>query len=356
MEGVAEYLKSLKSGPSLQKLLNYKLIPVTRIKANYDGMLLFNSIIDYVKNLKDISKIVRTKSGGISVKGVVIYPAYDIQTLSSGVELTLLLSEGTYRIIFTNIDLNGEVIKMYGYQAFGIFKGLCGRFNIDLDSYAVENGKEYKEMIEKPYICLTNDCIAGYTYDSVHHIDIHSAWPSNLCNEYPEFYPVFNYLYENRKRKPEYKSVMNETIGYFQSIKMCNARWSYLSMSAINGCNRQIEELSNRLILSGRKILCYNTDGIWYQGDIFHDKGEGDKLGQWHNDHINCYWRCRSAGAYEYMDEEGKITIVLRGSCNLDKYKPRDSWDWDDLFLPDTRIDVFYYDKEMEKIVYEKET
>lgn len=355
MSEATDFLDSIKCGIPLQKSLNYKKIPVTRIKANYEGMLLFNSLIEYAKSQEDVEKIIRTPSGGISVQGIVKYPSYDITPASAGVELVLLLETGTYRIIFTNIDKKGDTITMYGNEAFNKFKNICEKFDIDIESYAIENGIEYKEKIEKPYIALTEDCIAGMTYDNVHHIDIHSAWPSNLCKAYPEFYPVFNYLYENRKEVPEYKAVMNESIGFMQSLKMCKAKWAYLSMEAINGCNRQIEDLTRRLKLGKRKILCYNTDGIWYQGKIFHDKDEGPNMGQWHNDYVNCYFRARSAGAYEFMDEDCNINIRLRGNCELDKYKNREDWEWDDLFQPQALVQTFFYDKDKECIVYEKE-
>ena len=85
---------------------------------------------------------------------------------------------------------------------------------------------------------------------------------------------------------------------------------------------------------NGRHLILTNVDGIWYTGDIYHGDGEGDKLGQWSNDHMNCTCRAKSAGAYEYI-ENGEYHAVVRGSTNLDKIKPRDQWVWGDIYNED---------------------
>jgi hypothetical protein len=92
-----------------------------------------------------------------------------------------------------------------------------------------------------------------------------------------------------------------------------------------------MRELAEKMKKSGRRILAYNTDGIWYVGDVYHDEGEGKGLGQWENDHINCKIRFKSAGSYEYI-ENGKYTPVQRGLTKLDSIKPRDEWQWGDIF------------------------
>ena len=44
--------------------------------------------------------------------------------------------------------------------------------------------------------------------------------------------------------------------------------------------NRRIRGLTEALRENGNTILAYNTDGIWYVGDIYHGPGEGDQAGQ----------------------------------------------------------------------------
>ena len=85
----------------------------------------------------------------------------------------------------------------------------------------------------------------------------------------------------------------------------------------------------------------WNTDGIWYQGDVYHDEGEGKQLGQWKNDYIDCMWRAASKGKYEFADSEGNYHPVVRGRTRLDKVKERDDWEWGDIY--DVRAQVIEY-------------
>ena len=120
------------------------------------------------------------------------------------------------------------------------------------------------------------------------------------------------------------------TIGYMQS-KYCHYSLSKLSRDAIKVNNNKIRKLSEDLIKSGRTILLYNTDGIWYTGDIYHGENEGPDLGQWRNDHTDCILRIKSAGAYEFIEDKVYHPVV-RGYTNLDKLKDRSQWEWGDIF------------------------
>ena len=62
------------------------------------------------------------------------------------------------------------------------------------------------------------------------------------------------------------------------------------------------DEMNARLIANGDKILGHNTDGIWYQGPVYHGEGEGNDLGQWRNDYVDCRFRAKSSGAYEFIE------------------------------------------------------
>ena len=90
-------------------------------------------------------------------------------------------------------------------------------------------------------------------------------------------------------------------------------------------------ELSERLEESGRIPLLYNTDGIWYYGEVYHGEGEGKDLNQWSNDHVNCVFRMRSTCAYEYI-ENNVYKPVVKGVMPLDKKLPRDKWKWGDIY------------------------
>lgn len=328
---------------------NKKLIPVNGFELNDEGAHKFNEILEFILN-KKLNPIIRTPSNGISYKTKA--PAFDYQHTNSCVEITYLGLEGLYRFQFrsqgqSDTDDNNEE-KIYGRQAFTEFKKLCKAAGIDLNDYAIENGVEVKKTIEKPLIQLERKVFENVVFGegNVHHIDFHNSYPAGLCNTHPEFRPIVEKLYEERKTDPSKKklnkAILNLTIGFMQSVHSgVNARWAHLSKDAIADNNNRIKELAARLKASGRMIISYNTDGIWYLGDIYHGNGEGSGLGQWENDHINCIFRAKSAGSYEFI-EDGVYYPVVRGATLLDKIKPRTEWEWGDI-----------YKKEAEELKYE---
>lgn len=166
---------------------------------------------------------------------------------------------------------------MKGWKAFKIFVKLCKKQGIDIDEYAIDNGEEIKKEIESPLIQMN---VIDETLENVHHIDFHNSYPAGLCNTHPEFRKVIEPLYNNRKTHPENKDILNCVIGYMQSISRCKARWAHLSRDAIKDNNIRIYALTLNLLGNGNKIIGYNTDGIWYQGKVYHNKEEGPNLGQ----------------------------------------------------------------------------
>ena len=110
------------------------------------------------------------------------------------------------------------------------------------------------------------------------------------------------------------------------------AEWAHLAKDAIEDNNIRVATLAKKLQVAGREVLGFNTDGIWYRGEIYHGKGEGDNLGEWSNDHKNCILRSKSNGAYEFI-EDGVYNVVLRGQSTRDLVEPdRDKWTWGDIY------------------------
>lgn len=320
---------------------NFIKIPVSNFPMTEEGAHEFNVVLDYVLS-KKLNAIKRTPSNGISYK--TRFPAYDMRANRVCVEITLIEESGMYRFQFrsngTEIE-DGETKKMYGRQAFAIFKKKCAENGIDLESYAIDNGEEVKKEIEKPYIKFGSPFVQDRIYENAHHIDFHNSYPAGLCNTHPEFRAVIEPLYKGRKEHPEYKQVLNLTVGFMQSIPCTKARWAHLSKDAIADNNRRIEELTKRLRESGHIILSYNTDGIWYIGDIYHGEGEGSNLGDWENDHVNCRFRAKSPGSYEFI-EDGTYYPVVRGQTKLDIEKPRSQWVWGDIYNKSQTIKFEY--------------
>ena len=87
--------------------------------------------------------------------------------------------------------------------------------------------------------------------------------------------------------------------------------------------------------------ILYNTDGVWYyspNGKPYHGEGEGKGIGCWENDHLDCKWRAKSKGCYEFI-EEGKYSPVVRGLTKYDKIKPdRTTWEWGDIFKKEAEV------------------
>lgn len=323
--------------------LNYLLIPVNVIAMSEDGAKEFNAIYDWCK-ANILNKIKRTKSGGIESGYKLLVPSFDIRTTKTCVELTLITTR-CYRFQFRSpLDApeKQEAQGIAGHQAFKAFVKILKKYDIDLEEYAVEDGASVKATIEKPHVCLANDFIADKTFMRVHHIDFHSSYPAGLANTHPEFRECLLDLYEKRKEDPTIKAIFNYSIGFMQSISGCNAKYAILSRDAIKDNNRRVEWLANKLTEAGRFILAYNTDGIWYRGDIYHGELEGDGLGEWSNDHVNCMWRAKSAGAYEFV-ENNEYFPVVRGKTKLDRIKPRVMWEWGDIYHKDAVVLKYCY-------------
>ena len=307
----------------------------------------FNEIYLTLKN-SDMHKITRTKSGGIA-KGHHYhnYYAWDISKSTTGLRITAIIDGCTY--CFKIGAFTAKDSSLPSWKAWNMFNDKCNELNINLEDYAIseEEGWKWKEKIPKPYIQTFYD---DQTLDNCHHIDFHNSYPSGLVNTHPEFYDVVNYFYTNRKTNPEYKDVLNITVGKMQSKS--NPKWAHLSYDAITDNNNRIKELTAILTITGRKIVGFNTDGIWYQGDIYHGPGEGKNLGEWENDHINCIFRSKSKGAYQFI-EDNKVHTVLRGYTHLDRVVKRDDWKWGDIYNTDANILNWKFDKDKGVIVYE---
>lgn len=324
----------------------------------------FNEILDVLDkeySSGNINKIVRTSSGGVSITiNNFKPPMFDVIETSSprgvttGIEITYI-SDRCCRIQFRRNYLKEKDSGISGRKAYTTAIGIIkDKFGVDIEKYAINNvneAYEVKKTIPAERIEVSSKLYLNKEWDNMHHIDLNSAFISGMVNEYPDLYEPFKYMYDRRKSKDKdgnvYKAVMVETWGYFQS-KYVNYKYSNLSKAGIEYCNNQLEILTKRLYDSGRIPVLYNTDGIWYRGDIYHGDGEGTDLCQWKNDHTNCRMRIKSKGAYEFEEldtatGELKYTPVVRGSTRLDKIKNRKDWVWGDIYNPEAEVINFTF-------------
>lgn len=338
---------------------NYLQIPVTTFDMNEGGVTDFNMLVDYLNReyCVGFNKIVRTSSGGISVeRSNFRLPMWDTRTLNSCVELTVLGGDGFFRAqLRTKSKKDNKFLS--GRLCFIALKSMLRENGIILENYAISNGKEVKDTIPKPKICLYRQTFKDKIFDNVHHIDLNSSYFSGIADAFPEFRPTIEHIYSLRKKNSKYKEILNRTQGFMQS-KMVGFKYAHISKAGIVSNCERIDRLSDALISQGFIILMYNTDGIWYthpDGKMYHDDNEGTALGQWKHDHVNCKFQAKSDGAYHFI-ENGKCYTKLRGTTLLDKTKPRDEWTWEDLYSKDQQvIKVSYNDEEGAKIRYEEE-
>lgn len=336
------------------KQTNYVKIPLTRKLINNENIEWFNAVYQTILHAPEPwSKISRTKSGGISIRHINNFQ-YDLLALNhASFELTILGPFGNFRILMgKEIDQKCDVT---GRQAYLIFHDICTEMGIDLDNYAVDNGKDIKATMEKPMIALKKDSYRGVQFTGAHHLDLNNSYMSGIAEAFPDLRPAIEEVQRRRQEAKaagdkntadKMKAILTHTYGFCQSqwcvVNGHGYAHANLSKAALDFNNNYIRDLAHKLESTGRRVIAYNTDGIWYVGDIYHDDREGTELGQWKNDHTNCKLRFRSSGAYEFM-EDGKVTVVLRGVCELDKYQDRKDWQWGDLMGENARPLTFKF-------------
>ena len=314
---------------------NKFLIPAHNLGNHEIAAEQFNQCYQQILNEK-WNLIKRTPSKSISIaKANFNPPMYDVIARDTGIELTVIGYGKMLRIQFRQIEQDG----IYGRIALKEFKKVLKKFKIDLDKYTISNGLEIKKEIPKYIIAADRDFI-GYELENCHHLDFHSSFPAGLANTHPEFRPALEYIYKKRKESPMMKAVLNASIGMFHSIKETKACWAHLAKDAIQNSNDRITAITQTLLDNDRTPILWNTDGVWYKGEIYHGEGEGSGLGQWENDHVNCKLRIKSRGAYEFIEND-KYYPVIRGLTKLDKVKPRAEWEWGDIFRKDAETIIW---------------
>ena len=295
----------------------------------------FNHIVDLCSEA-GLEDLLLTPAGHISKKND------DVEAFAVGPSggnrfvIILRTAEGNVRIWLTpNTQEFGKKKPMTGHRGYQLLAKEFAKDNVLLPNYAEPNGEKIKETIEMPMIDV-DESIIGFTIQGANHLDFHSAYPGALAECYPEMRPTIERIFKQRKNNPELKIALDAGIGFFQS-KYCRVMdcgpysLARLAQKALNRNKEKMIELTERMEKLGYQILAHNTDGIWYTGGVYHGRGEGPNVGEWENDHINTTIRFKSRGAYEYI-ENGVYHPVVRGRTRLDDKKPRDTWEWGDIF------------------------
>lgn len=309
-------------------------IPINNIGLNDDGVVEFNEIYNYCIDLENsglLSRMKPTPSCGISfdsVRGA----CWMITVKKAFIEIIIRNFDAKFYRFIVGYGKEKKAAGISGRRAFQIYCNELKKDGVDIESMAIENGYEVKKTIPSPRI----ECVAtlGRTYLECHHIDINSAFNAGMMTAFPALTTTVKRLYHLRKKHPYYKDVLNMTQGFMQS-ELVGYKYSHISKSGYVWTNEKINEISLQLQSSGRRIIGYNTDGIWYQGKIFHNEEEGTDIGQWKHDHVGCKLRYKSKGSYEYVDSDGVYHPVFRGVSKYENIKPRELWEWGDIFNAD---------------------
>ena len=352
----------IETSHDFPKGINYLKMPANPMKPDDDSMDKWNQVIGWLRDhgYKN-DRLIFTKSKALSKSQP--RTGYVVRDRRSYFEIVAVTIGGAFRVTFTaNFDIVNEG-GLTGRESFQLMKREFKKDGIDLVDYATDKGLAIKQHeIDKPYISVTSSCQLGETYEHVHHLDLHSAYPSGLVATHPEFRPTIQRVYENRKKSDDDKRLklaLDASIGYMQS-EYCSINHQHyalanLARDGINWCNEQIRNLTKELMRQGYRALAYNTDGVWYAkfkegktivSEPMHCSLEGDSLGTYANDHLDCKARWKSRGSYEYI-EASVYKPVVRGSTKLDKIKSRDEWVWGDIFLKAAEVISYKIDNEM---------
>ena len=302
-------------------------IPVNKLSFVEEDVKEFNEIYKYCLN-SGFENLELSPRGAIRTAiGVLRGPRWTLKATSSSVEIILRDEDGIWRRWLIGHQKKEQ--QLTGLACWGIYKRICKSFGINIEELAIDNGKEIKEQIPSPLIRVEN-AIPDRTYRNAHHLDINSAYNAGMMKAFPVLEPAIRWMYNKRRENKQFKQVLNCTQGVMQS-KIVGYSFSHISKSGYEFTNNMILELAQKLKDSGRRVLAFNTDGVWYDGEIYHDDLEGKDIGQWKNDHVNVKLRFRSAGCYEFEDDEGYHPVV-RGLTALDREKPREEWEWGGIY------------------------
>lgn len=331
------------------------LIPVNNFGFDDEGIAEFNAIYKYCVDMEKkgifCKQFVKTKSGGISIaQGNIRGPMWSITATKCIVEILIRnIDARYYRFIIGYNKDRVDKDSMWGRKAFRIYSEELLKDGFDINTLAIdtEKGKEIKATIPSPKIDLL--VAPERVYHNVHHMDLNSAFNAGMMKAFPQLEPTVRRMYNLRKIRKEYKDVLNMTQGVMQS-SLVQYKLSHISKAGYEFTNNQIDIMSEKLKNNGRRIIAYNTDGIWYQGDLYEDDTFGTDIGEWKTDHTDCKIRFKSKGAYEYADDNDASTnyhAVVRGECSIEKTRPRETWTWDENILSKTSVVQYSFIKEV---------
>lgn len=248
--------------------------------------------------------------------------------------------------------------EISGRDSFQRFRAELKKDGVDIEKFAIDNGKKLKSTVDfgNPVIQF-DESIKDKTIESAHHVDMASAYMYFAGIYHPEWEKTIHRIYDLRKSNNVYKHILTHACGFFQSQYCVLNGHGYaladVSSFAIRSTAIAVKKMAKELSNYGFKILAFNTDGVWFCGDLklfprekWEKLTEIKKIGNFSIDHKNCTIRFKSVGSYEYM-ENGKYTPVVRGLTRYDRAGlARDDWNWGYIYTPEgEQIEVYKFEK-----------
>lgn len=319
---------------------NKTQIPINEFQ--FENVKEFNEIYMYAYN--HFIQVKPTASQGISYKKKERFSErYFVIKGNQYFELVIICYQGCYRFRIKPRPSKDNDVS--GRKACRTIYEFADKYGINFNKYATskEEGLAVKATIEKPHIQVMNSVYLGKHLSHVYHMDFRSSYASRISEAFPELRKMYEEIYSRRKENNGYyKHVLSNSIGcwqsphcvdYYSRSKSKPFQFAKLSKVANNGTRAKIEEKLKKLTENGYEPILTNTDGIWYYSNKgpYHDEEEGNALGCWENDHLDCEFIMINAGAYQY-EENGVCKSVVRGLCSLDAQEPdRDKWQFGDI-------------------------
>lgn len=249
--------------------------------------------------------------------------------------------------------------EISGRDSFQRFRAELKKDDVDIEKFAIDNGKELKSTVDfgNPVIQF-DESIKDKTIENAHHVDMASAYMYFAGIYHPEWEKTIQRIYDLRKSSSIYKHILTHACGFFQSQYCILNGHGYaladVSSFAIRSTAIAVKKMAKELSNYGFKILAFNTDGVWFRGDLkllpqemFEKFTQKKEIGKFSIDHKNCTIRFKSVGSYEYM-ENGKYTPVVRGLTRYDRAGlARDNWKWGYIYTPEgEQVEVYKFEKD----------
>lgn len=191
---------------------------------------------------------------------------------------------------------------------------------------------------------ILDDNMINRELEHVWSLDINSAFGSAFVEEVPEAREYIEELYYTRKQNPQNKIKISTIVGmlgspYTAELKGLNLKkhaFSKLRFKILKRISNYLHDTGDILRANGAKLLMFKTDSIKFIYQGYYLPKEivvGSLLGQWKLEFQDYHFRMKGIGSYEYLDPiTNQYTAKVQGKTTLDLLKPREEWQWGDIY------------------------